>query len=65
MYGDSKMNAESNAHHYSNSSFYSYAGRITAKNVGNLSVTHSSYHLVNISVLMNVHNIYVSPSRRV
>lgn len=60
------MNAESNAHHYSNSSFLSYAGRITAKNVGNLSVTHSSYHLLNIHyVLMNVHNIYGSPSRRV
>lgn len=59
------MNAESNAHHYSNSSFLSYAGRITAKNVGNLSVTHSSYHLVNISALMNVRNISDSPSRRV
>lgn len=65
MHRDSIMNAESNAHHYSNSSFLSYAGRITAKNVGNLSETHSSYHLVNISVSMNVHNIYVSPSRRV
>jgi len=45
--------------------FYQMPHRTTAKNVGNLSVTHSSCHLVNISVLLNMHNIYDSPSRMV
>lgn len=55
------MYAESHAYHYSNF-FLSYARQNNCQKRGKLSVTHSSYHLVNISVLMNVHNSCDSPS---